>query len=99
MADKYLRRDTSTYNITEQEAIDESAGAADAGKIPALNADGKVDPTMIPEGVGGGGTGSLYLIPDGEEVVVDEGENLLIVDELIIDGALKLDGRLIEVGA
>lgn len=33
-------------------AKDASAGAGDAGNIVALNADGKVDPTMLPAGVG-----------------------------------------------
>ena len=31
----------------EQEAITTSSGAADAGKIPALNGSGLIDPTMI----------------------------------------------------
>lgn len=38
--------------ITETEAITSSAGAGDAGKIPALDATGKLDATMLPTGVG-----------------------------------------------
>jgi hypothetical protein len=37
---------------TEQEAIAASAGAADAGKIPALDASGRLSDTMMPVGVG-----------------------------------------------
>lgn len=51
MADKYLKVGSSTP-FAEQEALVTSAGAGDAGKIPALNGDGKIDDTMMPDGVG-----------------------------------------------
>jgi len=38
--------------LQEVEASDTSAGAADAGKVPALNAAGKIDDTLLPDGVG-----------------------------------------------
>lgn len=47
--DKYLKNNAGT--ITEQAAIQSSAGAGDAGKIPALDAAGKFDTTMMPTGV------------------------------------------------
>ena len=46
MADKFLKIGASGFS-QEQEAITTSSGAADAGKIPALNSSGLIDPTMI----------------------------------------------------
>ena len=36
----------------EKAAIQSSAGAGDAGKIPALDASGRIDTTMMPVGIG-----------------------------------------------
>lgn len=50
MVDKVLRR---VSGRTEQYTpVQQSAGAADAGKIPALNAEGKLDPSMYDAGAG-----------------------------------------------
>ena len=54
MADKYLR--DSAGDLQEVEATTTSAGVADAGKIPALGADGKFDPSLYGAGVGGSAT-------------------------------------------
>lgn len=51
MADKYLKVG-STGNFEEVEATVQSAGAGNAGDIPALGADGKLDDTVMPEGIG-----------------------------------------------
>lgn len=48
--DKYLANVTGT--ITEKAAIQSSAGAGDAGKIPALDAAGRLDNSMMPVGIG-----------------------------------------------
>ena len=37
---------------TREKTLDSSTGAADAGRIPELNEDGKIDLTMIPAGIG-----------------------------------------------
>lgn len=50
MADKYLEL-TST-GISEKAAIDSSAGAGDAGKIPALDGTGRLDSSFMPAGTG-----------------------------------------------
>lgn len=50
MADKYLYNNAG--QITEKAAVQSSAGAGDAGKIPALDASGKFDTTMMPTGMG-----------------------------------------------
>lgn len=47
--DKYIKNNAGT--LTEQAATQTSAGAGDAGKIPALDAAGKLDTTMMPTGV------------------------------------------------
>ena len=50
MADKYLKLNAGVP--TETEATISSAGAGDAGKIPALDGAGKLDSTMMPTGIG-----------------------------------------------
>jgi len=50
MADKYIKQNAGV--LTEVEALVESAGAGDAGKIPALDNTGKLDESMMPVGIG-----------------------------------------------
>jgi hypothetical protein len=50
MADKYIYN--SSGNLAEKEAKVTSAGAGDAGKIPALDAAGKLDNSLMPVGIG-----------------------------------------------
>ena len=50
MADKYLKN--SSGSLAEVEGLQSSAGAGDAGKIPALDAAGKLDNSMMPTGIG-----------------------------------------------
>lgn len=50
MASKYLGLNAGVP--TEVEGLVQSAGAADAGKIPALDATGKLDETLLPTGIG-----------------------------------------------
>ena len=50
MADKYLKLNGGVP--TETEATVQSAGAADAGKILALDAAGRIDETVLPTGIG-----------------------------------------------
>lgn len=52
MANKYLKYDPSIGGIREQEAQTTSSGTQDAGKIVALNSDGKLDLSMFPSGIG-----------------------------------------------
>lgn len=49
MANKYLKQSAGT--LTEQEALVTSAGAGDAGKIPALDGTGRFDTSLMPVGV------------------------------------------------
>lgn len=51
MADKYLKLGTDGLP-TEVEGLQSSAGAGDAGKIPALDAAGRLSTTMMPAGIG-----------------------------------------------
>lgn len=48
--DKYLYNNSGT--VTEKAAVQSSAGAGDAGKIPALDAAGRLDNSMMPSGIG-----------------------------------------------
>lgn len=48
--DKYIYLNGGT--LTEKAAIQTSAGAGDAGKIPALDAAGHLDTSMMPTGIG-----------------------------------------------
>ena len=50
MANKYLELTSS--GTAEKEALVTSAGAADGGKIVGLNSAGKIDDTMMPDGIG-----------------------------------------------
>ncbi len=47
---KYLK--LSAGRITEQAASDVSTGVSDAGKLVALGTDGRLDPTVMPTGIG-----------------------------------------------
>ena len=47
---KYFKNNSGT--LTEEAAIQTSAGATDAGKIVALDATGKLDNSMMPVGIG-----------------------------------------------
>lgn len=47
---KYIKNNAGT--LTEEASIQASAGAGDAGKIPALDAAGKLDNSMMPTGIG-----------------------------------------------
>jgi hypothetical protein len=50
MADKYIANVAGA--LTEKSGLVTSAGAGDAGKIPALDSGGKLDSTLMPAGVG-----------------------------------------------
>jgi hypothetical protein len=47
---KYIKNNAGT--LTEEVAVQSSAGAGDAGKIPALDSSGKLDNSMMPVGIG-----------------------------------------------
>lgn len=48
--DKYLYNNAGT--TTEKAAVQTSAGAGDAGKIPALDSAGRLDNSVMPTGIG-----------------------------------------------
>jgi hypothetical protein len=50
MANKYLSNSSGT--LAEVEALASSAGAGDAGKIPALDSNGRLDTSLMPTGIG-----------------------------------------------
>lgn len=50
MADKYIKQNSGQF--AEVEGTVTSAGAGDAGKIPALDSSGKLDNSLMPSGIG-----------------------------------------------
>jgi hypothetical protein len=50
MAEKFIELVNGEF--VENEGLVSSAGAADAGKIPALDSAGKLDSTLMPSGIG-----------------------------------------------
>ena len=52
MVDKYIARDATTGALKEVAGQVTSAGAGDAGKIAALDTDGRLSLTLMPVGVG-----------------------------------------------
>jgi hypothetical protein len=52
MAQKFVQLNTTNGRLKQAEPVSTSAGAADAGKIPALNSEGKLDSTLLGEVVG-----------------------------------------------
>jgi len=50
MADKYIKQNAG--QLAEVEGLTTSQGAADAGKIIALDSSGKIDNSMMPSGIG-----------------------------------------------
>lgn len=48
--DKYIKNNAG--QLQEVAALQASAGAGDAGKIPALDASGRIDNSMMPVGIG-----------------------------------------------
>jgi hypothetical protein len=49
---KYLKRDATTGRVTEEATVATSAGGASIGKVPELDASGKLDQSMMPSGMG-----------------------------------------------
>lgn len=70
MADKYLYNNAGA--ITEKAAIASSAGAGDAGKIPALDGAGRIDNSMMPVGIGA----DTKLLPASENLAAGDKVNV-----------------------
>ncbi len=58
---KFIKNNAGT--LTEEKALITTAGAADAQRIPALNASGVLDPTMVNATVTSAGAGDAAKIP------------------------------------
>jgi hypothetical protein len=66
MANKYISNNAG--QLKEVEGLVTSAGAGDAGKIPALDSSGRLDPSIMPVGTG------------SESVTIQASENLTAGD-------------------
>ena len=49
---KFLKRNATTGRTEEESGVTTSAGAGDVGKLPQLDATGKLDPSLMPSGIG-----------------------------------------------
>lgn len=58
---KYLKNNAGT--LTEEAAVNSSAGASDEGKIPALNASGVLDSTIVNSKTTSAGAGDAGKLP------------------------------------
>ena len=86
MSDKFLTLDYDTGRTKEKTTIITSTGAADTGKIPALDADGRLAQTFMPKG----------LVPDTQTFTA--AENLAAGDFVTVDSggnATKADSTAI----
>lgn len=70
MANKYIA--LITGKLKEVEALVTSAGATDAGKIPGLDASGRLDTSVMPVGVGA----SVIVAPASEALTAGDFVNL-----------------------
>lgn len=70
---KYIKQ--SSGSLVEEAAIQSSAGAGDAGKIPALDAAGRLDNSMMPAGIG------------ADTAAITASENLAAGGSLALNGA------------
>ena len=72
MADKYLKVGTGVDPIEESEATVVSDGAGNGGEIVALNSNGKLDVTVMPQGFGPG----VEAISTSESLVAGDFVNI-----------------------
>lgn len=67
---KFLK--LSSGQLAEEASLQASAGVGDAGKIVALDATGKIDPTMMPTGIGA----ETKLMTTSEDLAVRDQVNI-----------------------
>lgn len=68
MAEKFLIRELATGEPAEKEATQQSNGTENAGDIPALNSNGKLDESLLPETVGG----NVRALPAAEALTAND---------------------------
>jgi hypothetical protein len=84
MADKYLNRDLATGRVAEVEGTVVGGTNAQAGDILALDETGRIDPSVLPVGVGADVTvapaGEALTAGDFVYIAADGSVNLAIAD-------------------
>lgn len=71
-AKKYLKLDDSNKSIAEESAIVTSSGASNDGDLVALDASGKLDDTVMPEGIGA----NIIVLPASEALSANNVVNI-----------------------
>lgn len=72
MAEKFIEWDGTNGRYKQNEGHVVSVGAGDAGKIPALDAGGKLDVSLFPTGIGA----ATITVPASENLAVGDFVNL-----------------------
>jgi len=72
MAEKFIEWDATNGRYRQNEGIVTSAGAGDAGKIPALDSGGKLDISLLPTGIGA----ATVTVPSFENLTAGQFVNL-----------------------
>jgi hypothetical protein len=49
---KFIKRNSTTGRYEEESGVTVSAGAADVGKVPQFDSNGKLDASVLPSGIG-----------------------------------------------
>lgn len=92
MPDKYLYIGSNGKD-TEREAISSSVGVADAGKIVALGASGRLSASLL--GSGSVGAGSLFLADDGTWKAISGGGSATGNNGVSTDGSAIVLGQAV----
>jgi hypothetical protein len=97
-------KNTTAGQLTEEAALTTSAGAGDAQKIPALNASGILDPTIINGKNTSAGVGDAAKVPllNASGILDDTIINASVTSSagkiVKLDGSGKLDSTVMPVG-
>lgn len=100
---KYIRLNTSTGNLAEEAALTTSAGSGDAQRVPALNANGILDSTIINSKTASAGASDSGKIPalNASGILDDSIMNAAttgVSKVLKTDGSGRIDITVLPVG-
>lgn len=106
MVDKYIRRDATTGLATETEGTVIGGTVAEAGKITALDADGRFSPTVMPVGVMADTLSAVafeslsagdfvYIRPDGQVAKASAGVSGVPADGFVLSSSASSANALV----
>lgn len=83
---KFLTRNSTTGRTEENSGVTTSAGAGDVGKLPQLDATGKLDTSVMPSGIGAESESATATEP------LSAGDFVNIYDNVGVKSVRKADG-------